>query len=373
MGRAMLLIALSIFAPQRTADAAALKMQSNYRPKNFERIDSRSPAHYGLHRFAAGNRLSERFLTGFSAPIAKRAHTFFFCAFPLISRIICFPMQILQPCIPDIFSQQGIPTCRQIPDARNFPKKSASKHFDRLTGISNARRLLFSARLNRCLLYFVPRSRTQNFFSSAKKQYARISRTILVKNQNQSTNTEQQMEFSFNVFNKLAPTGIVMALDQILRAGRPPVVLCIGSDLAIGDSLGPICGTQLEEKKGNGIFVYGTLKRTVTAKEVRYLNDFLRDTHPQSPVIAVDAAVGDAGDIGLIKVTSCGIRPGLGANKRLGKVGDVGIMGIVAEKSVFNYSLLNLTRLNLVYRMASLISDALADYTAKFSAGELAG
>ena len=107
------------------------------------------------------------------------------------------------------------------------------------------------------------------------------------------------------------------------------------------------------------------------------MNDFLRDTHPQSPVIAVDAAVGDAGDIGLIKVTSCGIRPGLGANKRLGKVGDVGIMGIVAEKSVFNYSLLNLTRLNLVYRMAyrmaSLISDALADYTAKFSAGELAG
>lgn len=181
------------------------------------------------------------------------------------------------------------------------------------------------------------------------------------------------MEFSFNVFNKLAPTGIVMALDQILRAGRPPVVLCIGSDLAIGDSLGPICGTQLEEKKGNGIFVYGTLKRTVTAKEVRYMNDFLRDTHPQSPVIAVDAAVGDAGDIGLIKVTSCGIRPGLGANKRLGKVGDVGIMGIVAEKSVFNYSLLNLTRLNLVYRMASLISDALADYTAKFPAGELAG
>lgn len=169
MGRAMLLIALSSFAPQRTADAAALKMQSDYRPKNFGRIKSCSPAHYGLHRFAAGNRLSERFLTCFSAPIAKRAHTFFSCAFPLISRIICFPMQILQPCIPDIYSQQGIPTCRQIPDARNFPKKSASKHFDRLTGISNARRILFSARLNRCLLYFAPRSRMQNFFSSAKK------------------------------------------------------------------------------------------------------------------------------------------------------------------------------------------------------------
>ena len=140
MGRAMLLIALSIFAPQRTADAAALKMQSNYRPKNFERIDSRSPAHYGLHRFAAGNRLSERFLTGFSAPIAKGAHTFFSCAFPLISRIICFPMQILQLCMPDIFPQQGIPPCRQIPNARNFPKKSGTKHFDRHTYAADIRR-----------------------------------------------------------------------------------------------------------------------------------------------------------------------------------------------------------------------------------------
>ena len=80
----MPLIALPIFAPQRTADAAALKMQPAYRPKNCRRIKSCSSAHYGLHRFAAGNRLSERFLTCFSAPIAKGAHMFYSCAFPLI-------------------------------------------------------------------------------------------------------------------------------------------------------------------------------------------------------------------------------------------------------------------------------------------------
>ena len=140
MGRAVPLIALPIFALQRTADAAALKMQPAYRPKNCRRIKSCSSAHYGLHRFAAGNRLSERFLTGFSAPIAKGAHMFYSCAFPLISRIICFPMQILQPRIPDIFPQQGIPPCRQIPNARNFPKKSVTKHFDRHTYAADIRR-----------------------------------------------------------------------------------------------------------------------------------------------------------------------------------------------------------------------------------------
>ena len=86
----------------------------------------------------------------------------------------------------------------------------------------------------------------------------------------------------------------------------------------------------------------------------------------------MDAAVGDAGDIGLIKITSNGLKPGAGANKKLSRVGDVGILGIVAEKSVFNYSLLNLTRLNLVYKMADIISDALASYTAKAAETQLA-
>lgn len=176
----------------------------------------------------------------------------------------------------------------------------------------------------------------------------------------------QQMEYCFNVYNKMAPTGIVLSLGKMLKVTQTqPVILCIGSDLAIGDSLGPICGTMLLKKKCCDLFIYGTLKKTITAKEIKYMNEFLHETHPNSPVIAIDAAVGDAGDIGLIKIVNNGIRPGLGANKRLGRVGDIGIMGIVAEKSVFNYSLLNLTRLNLVYRMADIISDALADFAAK--------
>ena len=173
------------------------------------------------------------------------------------------------------------------------------------------------------------------------------------------------MDYSFNVYNKLATSGIVMAIDHYLNQKTgTPVVICIGSDLAIGDSLGPICGTLLSERKAPNVFVYGTLKSTITAKEARYINDFLRETHPQSPVIAIDAAVGDAGDIGLIKVIGNGVKPGAGANKKFARIGDVGIMGIVAEKSLFNYSLLNLTRLNLVYKMADIIADAIATYTA---------
>ena len=190
------------------------------------------------------------------------------------------------------------------------------------------------------------------------------------------------MEYAFHVYNKQAKDGATMALDKLLSVdfqakkekkkgagtgltsfSTPPVVVCIGSDLVIGDSLGPITGSMIKYKtQGLQFFLYGTLAAPVTAKEVRYLHSFLKETHKGSPVLAIDAAVGDKGDIGLIRLNDTPLRPGAGANKKLGEVGDISIMGVVAEKSVSNYGLLNTTRLGLVYSMAEIISDSVSAY-----------
>lgn len=221
------------------------------------------------------------------------------------------------------------------------------------------------------------------------------------------------MEYAFFMHNKLAADGTAMSLSKLLSADKlrkkrkgqgtgahansgeprresrserrraadyqnaelyetaeqrlndedktPPVVVCVGSDLAIGDSLGPITGSMLQYKtQGLNAFIYGTLSSPVTAKEIPHLRAFLRETHIGSQILAIDAAVGEKGDIGLIKLTDAPLLPGAGANKKLGAVGDIAIMGIVAEKSVGNYGLLNTTRLNLVYTMSEIISDAVA-------------
>ena len=181
------------------------------------------------------------------------------------------------------------------------------------------------------------------------------------------------MEYCFNIFNRLAADGTAMAVDKFLHAppassrktasAHPaaPVIVCVGSDLAIGDSLGPIVGSMLRYKtQGLDCFIYGTLKAPVTAKEIRYLRSFLKETHRGRKIIAVDAAVGSEGDIGLIKILDSPLRPGAGANKKLGCIGDISVLGIVAEKSHMNYGLLNTTRLNLVYSMAEIISDGLS-------------
>ena len=171
------------------------------------------------------------------------------------------------------------------------------------------------------------------------------------------------MDYSFNLYNKLAPDGICLALKKSTPEGASPVILCIGSDLSVGDSLGPVTGTKLKQQlAGLNCYVYGTLAKPITAHEVKYMNDFLRLTHPAIPIIAIDAAVGNAGDIGLIRVAGRGLRPGSGANKRLAKVGDVSVMGIIAEQSVFNYSLFSATRLNVVYKMSEIIADGVTSF-----------
>ena len=184
------------------------------------------------------------------------------------------------------------------------------------------------------------------------------------------------MDFAFHLFNKQCADGLTLGLHRLLltqaekrnttgagteRTDDTPVVVCIGSDLAIGDSLGPITGSMLKFKtQGLGVFLYGTLAAPVTAKEIKYMRTFLKETHAGSQIIAIDAAVGSEGDIGLIKISDTPLMPGAGANKQLGALGDLSIMGVVAEKSIANYGLLNTTRLNLVYTMSEIISDGIA-------------
>lgn len=172
------------------------------------------------------------------------------------------------------------------------------------------------------------------------------------------------MEYAFHMFNTMADVGMSLALNRLMEDDfSKPVLVCVGSDLAIGDSLGPIVGTLLErELKANEAYIYGTLRHPVTAKEMKYLGDFLKKTHPNAKIIAIDAAVGDSSEIGLMKVSNLPLCPGAGANKRLGKIGDISILGVIGKKSSFSYAQLNLTRLNTVYTMADLVARAIKNF-----------
>ena len=171
----------------------------------------------------------------------------------------------------------------------------------------------------------------------------------------------ESKNFSFSSFNDFTSDGIFQSLIDCNPKNKKPIFICIGSDLVLGDSLGPLVGTFLKNRNVKS-YIYGTLNFPITAKEVEYARTYLKQMHPSSIAIAIDAAVGNPEDVGLIRVMNKGIKPGLGVDKNLGTVGEVGIVGIVAGKSLQNTNLFNLTRLNLIYKMSEKIAHGIEKY-----------
>ena len=167
--------------------------------------------------------------------------------------------------------------------------------------------------------------------------------------------------YSFNSFNLHCADGVFQSLIDCNAQNKQPIFICIGSDLVLGDSLGPLVGTILRKRNINS-YIYGTLNYPITAKEVDYAGKYLKQMHPNSISIAIDAAVGSSEDVGLIRIADKGLKPGLGVDKNLQMIGDISIIAVVASKSLQNQNLFNLTRLNLVYKMAEQIADGIEKY-----------
>lgn len=172
------------------------------------------------------------------------------------------------------------------------------------------------------------------------------------------------MQYNFHFRNKYAVNGTMLALQKLTaKAERAPVIVCIGTDLISGDSLGPVAGSMILKKTGKkGLILFGSLDCTVTAREIKYLNYFLKATFKDRMIVTIDAAVGRSDEVGLIKISDIPLRPGSGINKKLGEVGNVNIQGVVAEKTPLLERTLKEVRMNMVYKMADVISDSISDY-----------
>lgn len=167
-------------------------------------------------------------------------------------------------------------------------------------------------------------------------------------------------EYKFFGKSEISASGISYALNK-LNFESMPVIVCVGTDITIGDSLGPIVASLLIEKDLPFI-IYGSLATPVTAQDICFVKSFVKNAHPYSPILTVDAAVGEPSEVGYIKVLSSGIKPGLGANKNLPLLGDASIIGIVAKKSQNNHALFHETRLGFVYGLAKIIALGIEEY-----------
>lgn len=137
------------------------------------------------------------------------------------------------------------------------------------------------------------------------------------------------------------------------------VFLCIGSDRATGDCLGPLLGYKLSRFRLPGCVIYGTLDHPVHAKNLGEVITEIYSRIFRPFIISVDASLGKMNHIGYYTLAVGPLKPGAGVNKSLPEVGDLTITGIVNISGFLDQMLLQTTRLNTVMRIADRICDGI--------------
>lgn len=144
-------------------------------------------------------------------------------------------------------------------------------------------------------------------------------------------------------------------LPEVSPPSARPVILCIGTDRSTGDALGPLVGQRLRKDLGHRAVILGTLDTPVHAGNLLDALDTVETSYKRSPIIAIDACLGQAENVGTLTVGKGTLRPGAGVNKNLPAVGDIFITGTVNVGGMMEYLVLQNTRLSLVMRMAETI------------------
>lgn len=220
------------------------------------------------------------------------------------------------------------------------------------------------------------------------------------------TSSKQQLQY-FNPITPLSMSNftdsLVGRLQQIHTASRPIILVCIGSDRATGDSLGPFVGhellhpfptdrrqsfadkrnskTRFSCKKGQyprtvpkssrslwnllttysafpkKYYVYGSLHSPVHAVNLKATLQDIYRSFDDPYIIAIDAALGAKEHIGTVTLGDGTLFPGIGVSKQLPAVGDIHITGIVNTINCQNRNLiLQTTHLSTVVSLATFIS-----------------
>lgn len=156
-----------------------------------------------------------------------------------------------------------------------------------------------------------------------------------------------------NNFNPALSYNLIQEIKNHIT--KDTVIVCIGTDKCIGDSLGPLVGSILTENFFP-LPVYGTLSSPIHALNINERLDEIYANHPNASIIGVDACLGDEEDIGAIRIRDYAIHPGKGVGKELPEVGIASVIGIVDSSDNSEFFFSRSIRLSFIMNMAKIIS-----------------
>lgn len=139
------------------------------------------------------------------------------------------------------------------------------------------------------------------------------------------------------------------------KANQELIILCIGTDRATGDCLGPLVGERLKSYQPQ-LCVYGTLKNPVHALNLSETLADIQKIYHNPFIIAVDASLGTRKHIGYVTISPQPMKPGKGVQKEIPAIGNLSITGIVNISGFPSSVLLQSTRLHTVMELSDYIS-----------------
>jgi len=151
--------------------------------------------------------------------------------------------------------------------------------------------------------------------------------------------------------------------DELINDFYEICILCIGSDRATGDSLGPIVGLKLREiLPQKSAKIYGDLKTPIHAGNILSAIEKIYAENHRPFIIAVDAALSiSPAHVGRLNIGQGPLRPGASVGKELPTVGHIHITGVVNwMPALGGLSALQSTRLGNVFDMAKIIAEGIA-------------
>jgi len=139
------------------------------------------------------------------------------------------------------------------------------------------------------------------------------------------------------------------------------VFLCIGTDRATGDALGPLVGYMLN---ASSAVSYGNLENPIHASNLLQSLEKIRLMHTNPLIIAIDACLGRSDMVGKLIVKEGGIVPALAVAGSLPEIGDISIAGVVNVSAGASgqcpLAVLSSTRLGVVMKMAEVVAAGIA-------------
>lgn len=110
------------------------------------------------------------------------------------------------------------------------------------------------------------------------------------------------------------------------------VILCIGTNKLIGDSIGPVVGQKLKKENiQEKVYIYGDMKETINFKNAKQVIENIFKIYEKPFIITIDSALGTQTMVSKIVVSKGIIRIGKSLGRSICYPSHITIKGVVGE------------------------------------------